>query len=307
MNSIPERQNAEAQLRLLRARQQTYAEASGLLVVQLALTVAIPVVTAIAGLFTPGVRPYAAALALLLTVADVAFLDRLQRQKLRLAAKIAEAFDEQVLEIPWNKFVAAKRADPEAIAGAAAAWARGKSDEKLVDWYPPAVGKAPMHLARIICQRTNLWYDATLRRHYGDWVRGVGGLLVVALFFGALFAGLTVELFVTTVLAPAAPVLTWSMREYFRQKDTAEAQETLKSDAEALWDRAKAGQCEEAECLAQSRKFQNAIYTRRSNSPLILPWLYPWRRPAMERQMNRGAEAYLKEIGSYAVKWVTAA
>lgn len=297
MNAIPERQNAQPQLGLLRARQQTYAQASRLLVMQLVLTVAIPVASAIAGLVAPALRPYAAALALLITVADVAVLDRLQRKTLRLAAKIAEAFDEQVLEIPWNKFVAGKRADPEAIAGAAAAWTRRKSDAKLIDWYPPAVGKAPMHLARIICQRTNLWYDATLRRHYGDWVRGVGGLMVVGLFFGALLAGLTIELFVTTVLAPAAPVLTWSMREYFRQKDTADAQETLKGDAEALWDRAKAGACGEPECLAQSREFQNAIYTRRSTSPLIIPWLYPLRRPEMERQMNQGAEAYLKELG----------
>lgn len=297
MNAIPERQNAEPQLTLLRARQQTYAQANRLLVLQLVLTVAIPVASAIAGLLAPVLRPYTAALALLITVADVAFLDRLQRKTLRLAAKIAEAFDEWVLEISWNKFVAGKRADPEAIAGAAAGWARRRSDDKLVDWYPPSVGKAPMHLARIICQRTNLWYDATLRRHYGDWVRGFGALLVMALFFGALLVGLTIELFVTAVLAPAAPVLTWSMREYFRQKDTADAQEILKGDAEALWDRAKAGGCNEPECLVQSREFQNAIYTRRSTSPLIIPWLYPLRRPEMERQMNQGAEAYLKEIG----------
>jgi hypothetical protein len=298
MNSIPERQNAEPQLRLLRARQHTYAEASNLLVAQLFLTVGVPVASAVIGLFNPELRPYGAALALLITVSDVAFLDRLQRQKLRLAAKIAEAFDEQVLEIPWNGFVAGRRADPETVAGAAAAWTRRKSDEKLTDWYPTAVATAPMHLARIICQRTNLWYDATLRRHYGDWVRGVGGLLVMGLFFGALMAGLTIELFVTTVLAPAAPVLTWSMREYFRQKDTADAQESLKGDAEALWDRAKTGQCSEPDCLVQSREFQNAIYARRSTSPLIIPWLYPLRRPQMERQMNQGAEAYLAELGA---------
>lgn len=296
MNAIPERQNAEPQLTLLRARQQTYLQANKLLILQLALTVAIPVASAIAGLFTPGLRPYTAALALMIAITDVAVLDRLQRKTLRLAAKIAEAFDEKVLEIPWNKFVAGKRADPEAIAGAAAGWRRNRSDDKLVNWYPPATGKAPMHLARIICQRTNLWYDATLRRHYGDWVRGVGILLVVGLFFGALLAGLTIEVFVTAVLAPAAPVLTWSMREYFRQKDTADAQETLKGDAEALWDRAKDGGCDEPECLVQSREFQNAIYTRRATSPLIIPWLYPLRRPEMERQMNQGAEAYLKEI-----------
>jgi hypothetical protein len=297
LNEIPEKQNAEAQLTLLRARQQTYAEASRLLVLQLVLTVLVPVAAAIAGLVLPCLRSYTAALALIITVLDVAALDRLQRKRLKLAAKIAEAFDVAVLDLPWNRFVAGRRADPEAIAGAAAAWARRKTDKKLLDWYPPSVGKAPLHLARIICQRTNLWYDATLRRHYGAWVLGLAAILVVGLFAGALITGLTVNLFVTTVLAPAAPILTWSMREYFRQKDTAEAQETLKSDAEALWDRASAGHCDEPDCFTQSREFQNAIYARRSSSPLMIPGIYPWRRPNMEQQMNRGAEAYLKELG----------
>jgi hypothetical protein len=202
-----------------------------------------------------------------------------------------------VLDLPWNRLVAGRRADPEVIAGAAAKWARHKGDEKLLDWYPPAVAKAPPHLSRIICQRTNLWYDATLRTHYGAWVRGVGLALVLALFFGACWAGLTVSLLVTNVLAPAAPILTWSMREYFRQKDTAEAQVTVKADAEALWDRAKTGQCKVAECTDQSRELQNAIYTRRSTSPLIVPGIYPWRRPEMEAQMNYGAEAFLTELG----------
>jgi hypothetical protein len=59
----------------------------------------------------------------------------------------------------------------------------------------------------------------------------------------------------------------------------------------------KAGHCGEPECETESREFQNAIYTRRASSPLILPLLYPWRRPKMERQMNVGADQLLKELG----------
>lgn len=296
-NDIPALQNAEAQLALLRARQQTYADASRILVAQLVLTVAVPVASAVAAMLVPQLRPYTAALALVIAILDAAFLDRLQRQKLKLAAKISEAFDEAVLKIPWNRFVAGRRADYETIDAAATTWRRRKGDEGLIDWYPPAVGQAPLHLGRLICQRTNLWYDATLRAHYANWVRGCAAALVVALFFAALAIGLTVNLLVTTVLAPAAPVLTWAMREYFRQKDTADAQETLKGDAEALWERAKAGACGEPECETLSREFQNAIFTRRASSPLIIPVLYPWRRPAMERLMNVGAAQLLKEIG----------
>jgi hypothetical protein len=167
----------------------------------------------------------------------------------------------------------------------------------LTDWYPVAVGKAPLHLARIICQRTNLWYDAKLRRHYGAWVLVFAAALLLALVIAAALTGLTVALLISTVLPPAAPVLIWSLREFFRQRDTAEAQETAKSEADILWDRAKAGQCPEPDCAAQSREFQNAIYARRASSPLMLPGAYRLLRPAMEAQMNRGAEAHLAEIG----------
>ena len=121
--------------------------------------------------------------------------------------------------------------------------------------------------------------------------------LLVVLLSAALVAGLTVQLFIASVVAPAGPILIWSLREYFRQRDTAEAQETVRGDAEALWARAKADACGADECEALARGFQNSIYARRVSSPLMLPLVYKLRRPAMEVQMNKGAAAYLAEIG----------
>ena len=52
-NSIPERQNEEPQLKFLRARQQLYAHATTLLVVQLVLTLLVPLAGAILAAFRP--------------------------------------------------------------------------------------------------------------------------------------------------------------------------------------------------------------------------------------------------------------
>lgn len=295
LNDIPERQNAPAQLALMRARQQTYRRAMTLVVLQFCLTVVLPVLAAVAALAAPTIRPFATSLALLISVVDVTVLDRAQRKYLKLAAKIAEAFDCAVLDLPWDQFVAGKRPEPEALVEAESAWRGG--DDSLLNWYPTSVGKAPLHLARIICQRTNLWYDASLRRHYGNWILGGAGVVLAVLLAAAYVAGLTVEVFIASVLAPAGPILIWSLREYFRQRDTAEAQETVRGDAEALWERAKTGECGEGECQALSRKLQNAIYARRVRSPLILPFVYKLRRSGMEVQMNKGADAYLAELG----------
>jgi membrane protein YqaA with SNARE-associated domain len=295
MNQIPQIQNSDTQIGLLRARSQVYREATALLVLQFGFTVLLPVITAGAALLSPSIRPYTAAVALVVSVLDVTALDRLQRAKLKLAAKIAEAFDCDVLGLPWNRFVAGNRADPETVIEAQTAWRGG--DGKLINWYPAAAGKAPLHLGRIICQRTNLWYDAKLRRRYGAWVLIFAAALLLALVIAAAFTGLTVALLISTVLPPAAPVLIWSVREYFRQRDTADAQETAKAEAEGLWDLAKAGDCAEPDCAARSREFQNAIYARRVSSPLMLPGVYGLLRPAMEDQMNKSAETYLAELG----------
>jgi len=293
MTAIPDEQNTEPMLRLLRASQQTYLRATRLLVVQWFLAVVAPALgAALALAFTPA-QPYVAAAALLIAFFDVAVLDRVQSRKIRLAAKISEAFDCGVLDLPANRFVAGGPVDHEVITEAAAAW----SGRPLTDWYPPSIGKAPPHLGRIICQRTNFWYDATLRRHYGVQVLSLAALVVIALLIAAIAAGQSVETMVVAVLAPVAPMLIWSVREYLRQQDTADEQEASKADVEALWTTARAGACGEADCLTQSREFQDALYMRRATSPLMLPVVYSVRRPKMEKLMNKGAEELLKEIG----------
>lgn len=297
MNQIPARQNEEPQLRLLRARKRILDDASAWLMIQFGLTVVMPMGLTLLGLALPQIRPWAAAAALGVTLIDVLILDRMQRHRIRLSAKIAEAFDEAVLEVPWNALVGGKRAPYPEIAAAERRWARwGGTDERLRDWYPVAAGRPPLHLGRIICQRTNLWYDGELRRHYGRWLIGLGLGLPLILLVVAGVAGLTIDSFVTTVLAPAAPILTWSAREFYRQKDAADAQETLRGEAETLWEKAKTGQCSEADCGVQARELQNAIYLRRAGTGLIFPGLYRHRRKAMETAMNDAAEGYIAEL-----------
>jgi hypothetical protein len=36
----------------------------------------------------------------------------------------------------------------------------------LKDWYPVSVGQLPIHEARLICQRSNIWWDAKQKLRY---------------------------------------------------------------------------------------------------------------------------------------------
>jgi SMODS-associating 4TM effector domain len=296
MNKIVITENEDAQIRLLRARRQMYARAKRLLSLQIVLTVAVPMVGALCASAWPDLRGSVAFLSLTIAILDATVFDRIQRALLKSAAKVQEQFDCIVLELPWDDFSVGERVPPETIHAASSKHLKGQQDASLKDWYPVAVEQVPLHLARIICQRTNLWYDAKLRRQYGGGSIGLSVGLSLLLVVIGMVRGLTLDTFVLTVLAPAAPIIIWGVREYFRQRDTCEILDRLRLDSEDLWERAKTGACSETDCTNQSRQFQNAIYLRRSSSPLIFDWMYKVQRPHLEDQMNRGAEDFVREI-----------
>lgn len=294
-NTIPARQNAPEFIRLLRARSQTYRRAVQLQVVQFVLTVTVPVASAILGLLVAEARPYVAALALAITLIDITVLDRALKRRLKTAALICEEFDCALLEMPWNRFAAGKRPAPEVISEADRRWPKG--NEKLEDWYPPIVGSAPLHLARIVCQRTNLWYDATLRERYSN-VLLVGAIAtVLCLCAAGLIANLSFTDFVVTIVAPSGPLLSWALRDTFKQREAADAQKIARGEAEALWELAIANQCADDDCARRSREFQNTIFQRRVNNPLLFPMIYKRLRPEMETDMNLGAAELLRSAG----------
>ena len=296
MNAIPARQNDPTNIRLLRARQQMFHRAKIVFVTQLVLTVLCPVAGAVLGVLVESARPGVAVFSLVATLLDITVLDRLQRRYLRGGAKIAECFDCSVLDIPWNALSAGKRPDSEMIEEAARAWSRRHDDSTLVDWYPSEVGQTDVGRARLLCHRSNIWYDATLRRMNGSLVLVIAWAIPLGL---ALVCWLTNVPFreVAIVLAPAAPVLVWSVREHFRQKDTAEGQEQTKGEVESILGRIEGAGVTPEEARQLARDVQNALYIRRASSPLIIPGLYQLRRATLETQMKAAVADRLRDGG----------
>ena len=182
MHSITASQNSPEMLKLLRAQRSVYSSTKVLLIQQVCLTVILPVLAAIAVLKWPGLKATAATTALLVVIIDATLLDRIQKKRRRLAATIQEEFDCGVLRLPWNEFSVAKRPDPEIIHEAAGNF-RGNETE-VTNWYPAAVDKVPLHLARVIAQRTNSVYDSKLRRRFGNWTRSSAESCVEGVLLG---------------------------------------------------------------------------------------------------------------------------
>jgi hypothetical protein len=296
LNDIAEKQNQETQFKLLRAQREMYNRAKRILTWQMILTVALPVTGAIATMIFPGLKPFVALGALIIAIVDVALLDRLKKRHISSAARIQEDFDCSVLNMSWNSFVVGKRVLPETIHEAAEDYSRRHTDDTLVDWYPPVVGKVDLHLARIVCQRTNLWYDSKVRRRYGSALITVAAILAILFTIIGMSGDMTLTNFVLSVMAPLTPFVSWAAREYYRQKDVADMLDRVRTEAEALWEKAKAKQCEPSDCTAQSRSFQDAIFTHRATSTPIFNWVYERMRSRHEDQMNVGATELVNSI-----------
>src|SRR5438552_2149401 len=164
MNTIARDQDTPEFQRLLKARQRVYADATRYQILQMTLTVVLPVAGAVLAFAYPEARPYVALYGLIATALDVTWVDRRQRWLLKVAAKISEEFDCSLLKMPWNSFVAGKREDAEVVDAAARRW--NDDTSSIAGWYTGITPTARHSMARLVCQRMNLQYDASLRKKY---------------------------------------------------------------------------------------------------------------------------------------------
>jgi hypothetical protein len=297
MNHITQKQNLDVNIKRLAAQRRLYKDAKRVVAVQLVVTAIVPLVFVATILVVPEIRAWAALAGFLIALLDAIVLDPLQKSIKGKAALIQEMFDCDVLSLPWNEFVAGSRPDPEDIANAAKrGLAKGRAG--LEDWYPKAVERLSLEAARIVCQRTNCWWDGKLRRDYRAAVIVLLCLVATGAIAASLVLSLSVEDFILQFVAPLAPMFVWGIREVKRQSEASEALDRLKSRALSLWQKLTAGTMSATGGAQESRQFQDGILDRRRSNPLIFDWVYWLRRDHFEDQMTKGAEEMADEINS---------
>jgi hypothetical protein len=167
MNTIPQEQITQKQLERLAAQRQLYSDAKRIQAVLISLSVpCVIVLTLLASVF-PKLQVYVAFWGILVTLLDIVIFTPRQKSLQGKAAKIQQLFDCDVLQMDWSKLNSGNRPEPEAVVEASARHKRiDPNYSKLQNWYPVSVGQLPIYLARLICQRSNCWWDAALRRRY---------------------------------------------------------------------------------------------------------------------------------------------
>lgn len=293
-NDIPTRQALDENRNLLRARHRNYRAAKvtqGLLVL---VWILLPVIGVWIGPEVPELMPYLALTSLILLVMETALFDRIQKDRLKRGAKLQEQFDVDAFSLPPNRFVAGAPVECEDVRRLSAKPLSDKREAHFQTWYEVCISRLPLHLARLISQRTNISYDRQLRRRYGGWLLTLTIIFGVALLYAGLYKGLQFPDLIMTLGVPFLPVLTWALRERMQQANAATSLKNLNDEWDKIWTEALSGSDEKA-LTAKSRSLQDAIYQHRERSPLVFDWVYYIFRSANEDEAHHAAEVFVQE------------
>ncbi len=297
MNNIPQAQNTQRSLDLLAAQRQLYSDEKGLQMVSVIMSVPIVIVWSILVALFPPLAVYAALWGITATLLELLFFSRLQKATQEKAAKIQQIFDCEVLQFNWASLNCGVRIEPETIVDASNRYKRKKRNlTKLENWYPTNVDQLPIYQARIICQRSNVWWDAQLRRRYSKWIVFVLFVLTVIVLLIGLIGGLTLEKFLLAVLVPLTPAFVFGLRQYTEHNEAAVRLDRLRENTEALVQEIINRRYTPQDLERESYSLQTQIFDNRRRSPPILDWLYSRLRHEDEEKMNKGAESLVQEL-----------
>lgn len=290
MHSIARKQNEPRQLRFLAAQRQVYASAKTLMGWQLALSGPFAVAAAMVGIFLPDYRAFAVLAGLSVLVIDAVWLTPRQKKLRESGAKIQERFDCDVLAMEWNSVKCGSAEPPEYVLDQSesyAKWAHRMSP--LTDWYPASVDKVQLPLARLICQRSNCWWDANQRRLYSRVVASALLVACLAVFMFALAAKLAVQDMILIVLTPLAPTLRLAHHQWKEHHEAAERLDRLRERTESVWLAALKDPQGDA-AARDARLLQDEIYEGRRRNLPVFDLIFKRLRPSHEAQMVHAAD-----------------
>ena len=298
-DSLTTRQNSPEAIKRLRAQRYLHARAKRVAGLQVVLTTILPIAGAILEMFWPRLKGSVAFYGISVSILDVAVIDAWQKRLRKGGAKIQEAFDCYVLDLPWDDVGVGTRPEEEDVHAASSAYRGGKEDTTLENWYPAAAGEIPLFLGRLICQRSNLRWDAHLRRRYRTWLAGTLVTVGAVISYLGLRSDFSLQQLTISVLAPIAPMILWGIREFQGHGDAAEVSDRLRDKSQELWLAGIEGKLPDEALRARSRLLQSEIYDRRVNAPMIFDSVYRFLRAAGEEQMNVAANELVRQAKAH--------
>lgn len=294
---IIETQNEDFRIDQLLAQQSIYSNAKIFQGILIFITIPLPIIIAFAIKTYPNLideKNWIFVLYLILASLSEKVLENFVDRFKKLAASIQEMFDLKVLLIEQNEALNTANVDDEIIR----AYSRNprtkiKKVEKVTNWYSLNVINLRTNIASILCQRTNIYYDFSVRKRY-NWVMRI---LVILTFLALLIISLkndfTLKAFLIEVVIPSIPAFMFAYKEINSNTESIDNLEHLKNLIEDTIDSLSIASNIEKSLL---RKIQDRIYANRNLSPLIPDFLYKIIRPKLEDEMNYSVKERVERL-----------
>lgn len=294
--SIISRQSLPENIELLAAQRNIYSKAKNIIGFQMIISVPIAVCATITTIIRPELKGYVAIWGIIVVVFDLFAFTPWVKKLRDNAARIQELFDTRVFGLSWNEICVGKKPGHELIHEEAKKYGmKDKKNDALNKWYPAIVDNVPEICGIIICQRSNVWWDARMRRKYALSIRFVLIFVALGLIGYGLYEKKDMFEFLAYIFAPLASTYIFGYRQMMEHVDAADRLDKLKELSEKNWADVIAGE-DDTTLKSKCRAMQDQIFDHRRKNPPIFDFLFRLFRDENEFLMNKGAEALVSEF-----------
>jgi hypothetical protein len=294
MNNIIIRENEPESIKKLIAQRKLYSLAKILMAVQFVLAILIPVSLSFLQFEVQSLKfDLAIAIYSIITVIFIdqildLFIDDLKYK----ASKIQEAFDCYVMNISWNKILCEDKPVPGLIYKNFLNSNYLNDPTDLMNWYEPIIATIPEDAGKLLCQRTNCNYDASVKKGW-MWLQiSVGVIAIVLICIPAFVLNFSASKVILTILLPMLPVMQWTIKNVVKVYLSLDFLKKLNANVSEQWENAKKRLPLDD---GSFRQIQDAIYLNRMQNPLIPGFIYTRLRNYLEGKTKYSIETMVNE------------
>jgi predicted pore-forming effector associated with SMODS systems len=291
------KQNHSENIRRLAAQKQLYFDGKRLFLWQFALSVPVTVLlglskVALSIFLKIDIAWLTAGFGAALSIFEFAILTNGISSRRTEAAKIQEAFDTNIYGMPWNEFIVGGATPLEIVTRYYRKFEKtDKSGEKikqLLDWYPIEASGLEFSRGVLICQKTNVQYDFSLREKFMQLIRVSATVTFLLLLIFALIENISIRTMFSQVLLPFLPILAITFKLTQDHNKSLKNLIDLRQHLDKQVEQATLGNVVSMDTL---RKLQDRIFLNRKESPLIPEQFYNRLRDDLEEEMHDNASA----------------
>lgn len=297
---ILERQNQNENLVLLLAQREIYSSAKNIQVVSIILVSVVPVVIAMWGYISPefsvkfpNIMTGYGIIAGIIECLLIYFRDK----KKELASSVQESFDRNVFGIAKNETLGVLDIADNTLLKYKNKIDNGENTDELKNWYSKEIIELKTNIAVLFCQRTNVYYDYSIRNNYIIIVILFFILISSVIFLFGLLKDMKLSEFLLKLVSSIIPILIFSFNEIKNQKEAIKNIQDLQKIITSCID--ETGLNSHANETA-IRQIQDRIYNNRKINPLIPDFLYRLLRNKknnnLEQAMNFSISRKIQEM-----------